>query len=187
MFGYWFSIFFCFCGCTKAKNDFSCPVTFAELHFMRIKCCCVRTFRIQSMQMDIVFHIERNGGNNFVLQHYFLPSFYANRRCFNGPIFMQHTCETHRERESEGGKNYVLFYLFWIVHVTNLKWLCIEKEKWGEGTHTFLFNYKNWEKSFVLIKYSLINVHTYFLHAQQMYSNNCFRKFWIHIKTALIP
>lgn len=25
MFGYWFSIFFCFCGCTKAKNDFFAP------------------------------------------------------------------------------------------------------------------------------------------------------------------
>lgn len=114
MFGYWFSIFFCFCGCTKAKNDFFAPShsqnciswessVAAFEHFASSRC---------RMQMDIVFHIERNGGNNFVLQHYFLPSFYANLRCFNGPIFMQHTCETHREREWRRQKLcFVLFVL----------------------------------------------------------------------------
>lgn len=85
--------------------------------------------------------------------------------------------------------------VFSTVNVASLKWQTFvkkeEKEEKGgkKCAHFYLITFIGgiW-KSFVLIKYSLINVHL-FLHAQQIFQsvNNCFRKFEYTCETVLIP
>lgn len=84
-------------------------------------------------------------------------------------------CKTFEILRSVRATKVVFYTVKWQTFVENWEgW-----QKMCSHTHIYLITFSGIWKSFVLIKYSLINVHLFYMRSKYIFQsvNNCFRKF----------